>query len=170
MRSAVFKLLWWGTGFFEFFGFLNRLAFAHLCFCWLEHGFVWPHVRGNWCFFVIDWNKIQQRWSDNVTVIPIIVGVLGITPKNRDKRLGRRELEIWGRIITIQTAVLFRLARIFRKVLETWRDSGLKMNFYSCEKKLWDNRLVVIQLPVKYHQLMLVWKTHKEWSSTKQRH
>ena len=44
-------------------------------------------------------------WNIKITVIPIIVGALGIVPKDLEKRL--EELKIRGRIDTIQTAILF---------------------------------------------------------------
>ena len=48
-----------------------------------------------------------------MTVIPIVVGALGIAPK------GLEEGEIRGRIETIQTTALLSSARILSKVLET---------------------------------------------------
>ena len=77
-------------------------------------------------------------------MIPIIVGVLGIVPKSLEKRL--TGLEIRGRIMNIQTTALLRSARILRRVLEM-------------------KKFVVTQTPAKYHQLKLVWKTHKEWNN-----
>ena len=50
-----------------------------------------------------------------VTMIPIVVGVLGMIPKGLEKRL--EAIEIRGRIESIQTTTL--LARILRRVLET---------------------------------------------------
>ena len=45
-----------------------------------------------------------------VTVIPIVVGTLGTDPKGLVKRL--KELEIGGRIETIQITLLLKSARI----------------------------------------------------------
>ena len=53
----------------------------------------------------------------SVTVIPIVIGALGIVPKVLKKRPG--ELKKIGRIDTIQITALLRLARILRSVLET---------------------------------------------------
>ena len=50
-------------------------------------------------------------------VIPIVVGALETVPINLEKRLG--DLEIRGRIETIQTTALLQSARIPRRVLET---------------------------------------------------
>ena len=52
-----------------------------------------------------------------VTVIPIVVGTLGMVPKGLEKRL--EEVEIRGRIEIIQTTALLKLARILKRVLET---------------------------------------------------
>ena len=52
-----------------------------------------------------------------VTVIPIAIGVLGTVTKELVQRL--KDLEIRGRMKTIQTTSLLRSARILRKVLET---------------------------------------------------
>ena len=51
-------------------------------------------------------------------VIPIGVGALGAVPKEKRPE----ELEIRGRIETIQMTVLFKSARILRRVLETCGD------------------------------------------------
>ena len=51
-----------------------------------------------------------------VTVIPVVVGVLGTVPKDLERRI--EELEIRGRIDTIQTTALLRSARILRRVLD----------------------------------------------------
>ena len=42
-----------------------------------------------------------------MTVIPIVVGTLGMVPKGQENRLG--ELEIRGRIETIQTPALLKI-------------------------------------------------------------
>ena len=51
-----------------------------------------------------------------VKVVPIIIGALGTVPKGLEKSLS--ELEIKGRIETIQTTALLKSARIIR-VLES---------------------------------------------------
>ena len=50
-------------------------------------------------------------------VIPIVIGALGIVTKRLIK--GLDELEIKGRVETIQTIALLRSASILRRVLET---------------------------------------------------
>ena len=52
-----------------------------------------------------------------MTFIPIIIGVLGTFIKGLIK--GLEDLEISGRVETIQITTLLRSARILRKVLET---------------------------------------------------
>ena len=47
-----------------------------------------------------------------VTVIPIIIGALGMIPKGLEREM--EELEIGGGIETLQTKALLRLARIFK--------------------------------------------------------
>ena len=50
-----------------------------------------------------------------VAVIPFVIGALGTVPKGLES--GRIELEIGGRIETIQTTALLRLAKISKRVL-----------------------------------------------------
>ena len=54
-------------------------------------------------------------------VKPIMVGALGTIPKLLMKRL--EDLEIRGQVQTIATTALLRLARILRRILETWGTS-----------------------------------------------
>ena len=51
-----------------------------------------------------------------VTVIPIVIGALDTVTKCLVK--GLDDLEISGRMNTIQTNTLFRTARILRRILE----------------------------------------------------
>ena len=55
-----------------------------------------------------------------VTVISIVIGALGTVIKGLVQ--GLEDLEITGRVETIQTAALLRSARILRRVLEIWGD------------------------------------------------
>ena len=55
-----------------------------------------------------------------VTIIPIVTGALGTVDKELLKRL--EDLEVGGRIETIQTTALLRTARIQGRVLETSGD------------------------------------------------
>ena len=52
-----------------------------------------------------------------VTIIPIVVGAFGTVTKGLLK--GLEDLEVGGRVETIQRTALLRTARILRRVLET---------------------------------------------------
>ena len=52
-----------------------------------------------------------------MTIIPIVIGAFGTGTKALLK--GLEDLEIGGRVETIQTTVLLKMARILRRVLET---------------------------------------------------
>ncbi len=56
-------------------------------------------------------------WNMKVTIIPIAVGALGTVTKGFLK--GLEDIEVGGRVETIQTSSLLRMARILRRVLET---------------------------------------------------
>ena len=61
--------------------------------------------------------ELKKIWNMRVKVVPIVIGALGTVPKGLERSLD--ELEIRGRIETIQTTALLRSARILRRVLET---------------------------------------------------
>ena len=52
-----------------------------------------------------------------VTIIPIVISAFGTVSKGLLK--GLEDLEVGGRVETIQTTALLRTARILRKVQET---------------------------------------------------
>ena len=60
--------------------------------------------------------ELKKLENIRVILIPIVVGALGMVPKNLEKRL--EELEIRGRIETILTIGLLRFTRILRRVLK----------------------------------------------------
>ena len=62
----------------------------------------------------------KNLWYMQVKIIPIVIGVFGTVTKGLLK--GLEELEVGGRVETIQTTTLLRTARILRRVLETWGD------------------------------------------------
>ena len=65
--------------------------------------------------------KLKKKlWNTKVIIIPIVIGTFGTVTKGLLKRL--EDVEIRGRVETIQTTTLFRTARILRRVLETWGD------------------------------------------------
>ena len=55
-----------------------------------------------------------------VTIVPFVIGALGTITKGLLK--GLEDLEVGGRVETIQLSALLRTARILRWVLETWGD------------------------------------------------
>ena len=55
-----------------------------------------------------------------VTIVPIVIGALGTITKGLIK--GLEDLEVGGRVETIQTTALLRMARIQRRAIETWED------------------------------------------------
>ena len=54
------------------------------------------------------------------TIIPIVIGALDTVTKGLLK--GLEDLEVGGRVETIQATKLLRTVRILRSVLETWGD------------------------------------------------
>ena len=55
-----------------------------------------------------------------VTIKPIVIGAFGTVTKGLLK--GPEDLEVGGRVETIQTTAFFRTAWILRRILETWGD------------------------------------------------
>ena len=64
-----------------------------------------------------EWKKL---WNMKVTIVLIVIGALGTITKRLFK--GLEDLEVGGRVETIQMTALLRTARILRRVLETWGD------------------------------------------------
>ena len=64
--------------------------------------------------------ELKKLWNMKVTIVPIVIGVLAIVTKGLLK--GLEDLEVGGRVETIQTTTLLMTARILRRFLETWGD------------------------------------------------
>ena len=64
--------------------------------------------------------ELKKLWNMKVTILPIVIGAFGTITKGLLK--GLEDLEVGGRVETIQTTALLRTARILRRVLETWGD------------------------------------------------
>ena len=64
--------------------------------------------------------ELKMLWNMKMTIIPIVIGAMGTVTKGLIQ--GVEDLEISGLVENILTTVLLRLARILRKVLETWED------------------------------------------------
>ena len=82
--------------------------------------------------------ELKKLWNMKVTIVPIVISALGTVTKGLLK--GLEDLEVSGRVETIQTTALLRTARILRRVLETWGDLlSLKLQWKTiswnwCEK------------------------------------
>ena len=76
-----------------------------------------------------------------VTIIPIVIAALATVTQGLLK--GLEDLEVGGRVETIQTTTLLRTARILRRVLETWGDllslklQGKTISLRWCENLQW---------------------------------
>ena len=64
--------------------------------------------------------ELKKIWSMKVTIISIVIGAFGTVTKGLFK--GLEDLDVGGRVETIQTTVLLRTVRILRRTLETWGD------------------------------------------------
>ena len=62
--------------------------------------------------------ELKKVWNMKVTIVTIVISELGTVTKGSLKDL--EDLEIVGRVVTIQTTSLLRTVRILRRVLETW--------------------------------------------------
>ena len=61
--------------------------------------------------------ELKNLWNMQVTIIPIVIGAFGTVTKGLLK--GLEDLEVGGRVETIQIPTLLRTARILRRVQET---------------------------------------------------
>ena len=64
--------------------------------------------------------ELKKLWNMKVTIVPIVIGAFETVTKGLLK--GLEDLEVGGRVETIQTTASLRMARILRRVLETWGD------------------------------------------------
>ena len=62
--------------------------------------------------------ELKKLWNMKVTIVPIGIGALGRVTKGLLK--GLEDLEVGGRVETIQPTALLTTARILRRVRETW--------------------------------------------------
>ena len=60
--------------------------------------------------------ELKKLCNMKVTIVPIVIGALGTVTKGLLK--GLEDLEVGGRVETIQMRALLRTARILRRVLE----------------------------------------------------
>ena len=85
--------------------------------------------------------ELKKRWSMKVTIVLNVIGALGTLTKGLLN--GLEDLEVGGRVETIQTTALLRTARTPNPEMSP---GNLR-------------RLAFTQTPVKNHQLILMWKT-----------
>ena len=64
--------------------------------------------------------ELKKLWNMRVRIVPIVIGAFGTVTKGLLK--GLEDLEVGGRVETIQTIALLKMDRILRRVLETWGD------------------------------------------------
>ena len=64
--------------------------------------------------------ELKKLWNMKVTIIPIVIGAFGTVTKGLLKEL--EDLKAGRRVEITQTIALFRMARILRRILETWGD------------------------------------------------
>ena len=64
--------------------------------------------------------ELKKLWNMKITIVPLVIGALGTITKRLLK--GLEDLEVGGRVETIQMTALLGTARILRRVLETWGD------------------------------------------------
>ena len=64
--------------------------------------------------------ELKKLWNMKVTIILIVIGTFGTATKRLLK--GLEDLQVGGRMETIQTTASLKTARILRRLLETWRD------------------------------------------------
>ena len=58
--------------------------------------------------------ELKTLWNMKVTIVPIVIGAFGTVTKRLLK--GLEDLEVGGRVETIQTAALLKTTRILRRV------------------------------------------------------
>ncbi len=61
--------------------------------------------------------ELKKLWNMKLTIVSIVIGAFGTVTKGFLK--GREDLEVGGRVATIQTTALLKTAIIMRRVLET---------------------------------------------------
>ena len=64
--------------------------------------------------------ELEKWWNMKVTIVPIVISAFSTITKGLLK--GLEDLEVDGWVETLQMTALLRIARILRRVLETWGD------------------------------------------------
>ena len=68
--------------------------------------------------------ELKKLWNMKVSIVPIVTGAFGTVTEGVLK--GLEDLEVGGRVETIQTTALLKTTRIQRRVLENW---GVLLSF-----------------------------------------
>ena len=90
--------------------------------------------------------ELKKLWNMQVTIIPIVIGDFGTVTKGLLK--GLEELEVGGRVETIQITALLRTIRILRTVLETWGDLlSLKLQRKPISVSWCEKTIIIIIIP-----------------------
>ena len=74
--------------------------------------------------------ELKKLWNMRVMIVPIVFGAFGTVTKGLLK--GLEDLEVGGRVETIQTTALLKMARILRRV--SWRLEETCCHSISSEK------------------------------------
>ena len=76
-------------------------------------GYFWYKKQKTLVYFA---RELKKLWNMEVTIMQIVIGAFGTVTKGLSKRL--EDLEVGGRVDTIQTTALLRTTRLLRR---TWR-------------------------------------------------
>ena len=78
--------------------------------------------------------ELKKLRNMKVTIVPIVIGAFGTVTKGLLQ--GLEDLEVGGRVETIQMTALLRTAGILKRLLETWRDLlSLNLQWKTISKK-----------------------------------
>ena len=94
---------------------------------------------------------LTRELKKNLMFIPFILGAFGKVTKGSVK--GLEDLEIRGRVETIQTTALLRSARILRIFQEIWRDSSGRP---SANAHVKNSRRIIIIIIIIIIKLLLI--------------
>ena len=84
-----------------------------------DHRLILKEIEKKDKYLDLAW-ELKKLWNMKITIVPIVIGALGTITKGLLKSV--EDLEIGGRVETIQMTALLRTARILIQVLETWGD------------------------------------------------
>ena len=122
--SPDYSIIYIGQNTEKTFADLSRLAVTQTLMRKYQLTLVWKPLKGvnnnNNNNNNKNDNNNNKLWNMQVTIIPIVIGAFGTVTKLLLK--GLEDLEVGGRVETIQTTALLRTSRILRRVLETWGD------------------------------------------------